>query len=95
MQSLDYCPFCGYEKISIKTRSHKLGVSAHAECEHCRARGGNFIEDTKELVIDSITRDWNQSDLRPKTVCHKVKRMFVQLEYDLRSFYYKIKRWDF
>lgn len=95
MALLDYCPFCGYEEIHIKTRTVKLGIDAHAECGHCKARGGHFTDETKELAIESVIDDWNQRDLRPKTLCHRVRRMITQIEYDISCYWYKLKHWDF
>ncbi len=86
---LEYCPFCGNgageDGISINTGKHRLGVKAYVKCEHCSAQGGTFIEETEDEAIESAVRDWNQKDIRPNTICHKVKRFFVQLEYDLRT----------
>ena len=92
--TLEYCPFCGSSEVSIKTRKHKLGIAAHAKCDHCAAQGGTFIEETKEESIKSVEFDWNQKDLRPSTVCHRVRRFFVQLEYDFYLYWHKLKNWE-
>jgi hypothetical protein len=93
--TLDYCPFCGYDEIEIVRYDHDLGIEAHARCLHCAAQGGTFIEETEDAAMESVARDWNQKDLRPNTVCHRVKRFFVQLEYDYSLYWHKLKTWDF
>jgi len=84
---LDYCPFCGSSEVSVDTEAHPLGVMAYVKCLHCAAQGGTFIEETEDEAIWSVIRDWNQKDIRPNTICHKVKRFVTQLEYDLRTFW--------
>jgi hypothetical protein len=82
---LNYCPFCGYDNIEIVRCYHPLGFEAYAHCLHCSAQGGTFIKETEDDAMSSVIRDWNQKDIRPNTICHKVKRFVVQLEYDLRT----------
>jgi hypothetical protein len=93
---IDYCPFCGEDQqISLKFSKHRLGMSASVKCGHCAAQGGSFIEEDKELAAESALRDWNQNSLRPKTLCDCVEHFVGQLQYDIRSYWYKIKHWDF
>jgi Lar family restriction alleviation protein len=95
MMVLDYCPFCGSSEITIKTRKHNLGIEAHAKCGHCSAQGGSFVEETKEAAVESVIQDWNQKDLRPTNICHRIKKRITQIEYDIHCYWYKIKNWDF
>jgi Lar family restriction alleviation protein len=91
---LKYCPFCGCDDVRVKHRKAKLGTSSYIECSHCAARGGSFVGDN-DCDDDAAIRDWNQSDIRPETICHRVRLWFTQLEYDITSYYYKIRHWDF
>jgi len=95
MALLDYCPFCGCVEVALIKRQHDQGVFSQIECTHCGARGGSFIEETDNEAFESARNDWNQSSLRPNTLCDRVRRKLTQLEYDLHEFLYKIKHWDF
>lgn len=95
MEKLDYCPFCGngadedgigfltYESRTLEEDGY-VEWTACVECRHCMAQSGHFGAETKELAAEQATNNWNEAS-RPNTICHKVKRFFVQLEYDLRT----------
>jgi hypothetical protein len=95
LKNLDFCPFCGSDEIEIVRYVCGLDFEAHARCLHCAAQGGTFVEETEDEAIESVTRDWNQKSLRPNTICHKIKRFFVQLENDYYTYWHKLKTWDF
>jgi len=88
MQHPDYCPFCKSSDCTLLEGNGEYFVSYYVKCNHCNARGSNFVElvedgsdDAKNVAI----KHWNQNDIRPNTICHTVKRMITQLRYDLTT----------
>lgn len=94
MHSLEFCPFCGCDDVDLKTDKHKYGFMSYAQCQHCAARGGSFVEDTIKDSMDRAIDDWNQKVLRSLTISDKIKRIVTQLEYDLYMIWDKIKNRD-
>lgn len=91
---LDYCPFCGGTELVISTVLHSIGYCSQVKCGHCGARGGSYVDETEEESIEKAVGDWNQKDIRPNTICHRIPRFFSQVTYDLECLWYKIRHWD-
>lgn len=71
--------------LGSKVDDHPLGVRASVCCNHCDAQGGSFIEDTMYQALNRAIEDWNQPNLRARTLCDRVKQFWVQMCYDLRT----------
>jgi hypothetical protein len=100
MAQIDYCPFCGCEDVKLVHLTNDDFECYYVKCQHCRSQGPNYSVDDKLSVeevddaISSAIQEWNDKDLRPDTVCHKVKRLWGQLIYDIDAIWYKIRNWD-
>ena len=95
MKHFDYCPFCGnsvdddgigyltYQDRTVEDDGYEMWMAC-VECRHCMAQSGHFGADTQEAAAEQAAENWNAAT-RPNTLCHRVKRFFTQLEYDIRT----------
>lgn len=69
MKNIDDCPFCGYDKARVISRSHKTKQrdshdryihedQYYVMCNKCFARGP--VSDTEESAVDS----WNKCEVK-------------------------------
>jgi hypothetical protein len=92
---LEHCPFCGCDEVLLKTEPYRFGfVMSYAECQHCAARGGCFVEENTDESVEKVVDDWNQKNLRSVTISDKIKRIITQFRYDLSLIWYKIQHRD-
>lgn len=100
MAQIDYCPFCGCEDVKLIQPTNDDFECYYVECQHCNSKGPHYavddklsIEEVDDTMLNAI-QEWNNKELRPDTACHKVKRLWGQLIYDIDAIWYKIRNWD-
>lgn len=103
MEKLKPCIFCGSTEPVIVEEIELKKKCFYVQCDHCAARGSHFVsaamisgdfDETNSELAERAVRSWNTAG-HPTWWQRNVKRRYTQLEYDILSYYYKIKHWDF
>jgi Lar family restriction alleviation protein len=83
IKSLDWCPFCGCKEVNLIEDDHEMGTLFYITCNHCGARGGSFIGE--DDTADDAIHDWNQKELRSRTLCERITKLLIQYQYDVST----------